>query len=256
MLDDHELELFSRQLILDDFTIDQQQRLKDSTVLVAGVGGLGCAVSTYLAAVGVGELRLVDHDVVELSNLQRQTLYGDSDLGLPKAQVAKRQLDARYSHCKVGAVTGRIDDVTSISLTGGVDVVADCSDDFSCRYALNRACLARTIPLVSAAAVRGEGQLTTFPSDRVGPCYRCLYPDEREGTGPGCSQSGVVGPVVGVFGALQSLEVVKVLTGWGENLTGVLLLHNLKHFEFHRLSIARDPNCPDCAPLTYSGNTC
>jgi len=225
-------------------------------VLVAGVGGLGCAVSTYLAAVGVGELRLVDHDVIELSNLQRQTLFGDSDLGQSKAQVAKRRLDARYSHCKVGAVTGRIDDVTSISLTGDVGVVADCSDDFACRYALNRACLARAVPLVSAAAVRGEGQLTTFPSDPVGPCYRCLYPDASEGGGPGCPPSGVVGPVVGVFGALQALEVVKVLTGWGENLSGSLLLHNLKHLEFHRLSIAKNPDCPDCAPLTYSDDTC
>lgn len=249
MLDDQELERFSRQLILDDFTIDQQQRLKDSAVLIAGVGGLGCAVSTYLAAAGVGELRLVDHDVVELSNLQRQTLYGDSDVGLPKAEAAKRQLDAHYLNCEVGAVTGRIDDVSSIRLTEGVDLVADCSDDFPCRYALNRACLAHAVPLVSAAAVRGEGQLTTFPSDRVGPCYRCLYPDEREGAGLGCSQSGVVGPVVGVFGALQALEVVKVLTGWGDNLIGVMLLHNLKHLEFHRVSIARNPSCPDCAPL-------
>ena len=246
MLDDQQLEQFSRQLLLDDFGVEQQRKLLDATVAVVGLGGLGSPVSLYLAASGVGRLILIDHDRVERSNLQRQVLYGEDALGASKADAASRLLRARYPSCEIITVSQKLTAQTARSSLGAAGVVADCSDDYPTRYALSRACIDMLKPLVSAAAVRGEGQLTTFAPSLGGPCYQCLYPTEADGGALSCSEAGVLGPVVGVMGTLQALEVIKILTGWGENLIGTLQLVDLMNGQFHRIAVPVRPDCSAC----------
>lgn len=246
MLTDAALERYSRQLLLPDFELEQQERLANARVLVVGCGGLGSSLSLYLAAAGVGELILADGDRVELSNLQRQILHGDADIGRSKADSARETLERLTPDCDVTALQQRLAGDALEAAVDGCDLVADGSDNYPTRFALNRACIARGIPLVSAAAVRGEGQLTTFHPAAGGPCYRCLYPQEGADTALSCAESGVLGPVVGSLGALQALEVLKLLTGWGESLVGRVLMLDLKHWEQQTLAAAPRADCPDC----------
>lgn len=246
MLTDAALERYSRQLLLPDFSMEQQQMLAASTVLVVGCGGLGSSLSLYLAAAGVGELVLADGDRVELSNLQRQILHGDADIGRPKADSARETLERLTPDCAVTALQAHLAGDDLQSAVAECDLVADGSDNYPTRFALNRACIAHGKPMVSAAAVRGEGQLATFAPARGGPCYRCLYPEEGSDAALSCAESGVLGPVVGAIGALQALEVLKLLTGWGEPLVGRLLTLDLKHWEQRVLDVAPRPGCPDC----------
>lgn len=246
MLSDDDLERFSRQLLLPGFSFEEQQRLRDASVLVVGCGGLGSPLALYLAAAGVGRLRLADGDRVERSNLQRQILHGAADIGRDKAASAAASVARLAPDCAVTTLARRLEGDPLDDAVAAADLVADGSDNYPTRFALNRACIAHGRPLVSAAAIRGEGQLSTFHPAGGGPCYRCLYPEEGQRAALSCAESGVLGPVVGAIGALQALEVLKLLSGWGETLVGVLLSFDLRHWEQRRLRLSPRADCADC----------
>lgn len=249
MLSDAQLQRYSRQLLLHDFDVAGQERLLQSRVLVLGLGGLGCPVAMYLAAAGVGKLLLADGDVVELSNLQRQIAHGAQDIGVNKAVSAAATVAALNPEVIVEVIPRELGEADLAVLVCDVDLVVDATDNYPARFALNRACIAAAVPMVSAAAVRTEGQLSVFDPHRGGPCYRCLYPDEGELTALTCSQSGVLAPVVGVLGSLQAVEAVKLLAGYGDPLRGRLLLLDLRTMDIRQLILTARPECPDCGHL-------
>lgn len=249
MLSDEQLHRYSRQLLLNDFDVAGQERLLCSRVLVVGLGGLGCPVAMYLAAAGVGTLLLADGDEVELSNLQRQIAHGNADIGINKAVSAAATIAALNPEVAVEVIAQQLTDAELPQLVHDVDLVVDATDNYAARFALNRACIAAAVPLVSAAAVRTEGQLSVFDPHRGGPCYRCLYPDSGDLTALSCSQSGVLAPVVGVLGSLEAVEAVKILAGYGEPLRGKLLILDLRSMDIRQLRVAPRPGCPDCGEL-------
>jgi adenylyltransferase/sulfurtransferase len=249
VLTDAQLLRYNRQLLLPDFDIAGQERLLAATVLVVGLGGLGNPAALYLAAAGVGRLRLVDGDRVELSNLQRQVAHRERSLGVNKARSVADAIAELNAETRVEAVQRHFDAGGGAALLSGVTLAVDASDNYPTRFALNRACIAAGIPLVSAAAVRAEGQITLFDPRRGGPCYRCLYPREGADSALSCSESGVLAPLVGVVGAMQALEAVKYLSGCGDSLRGWLLQMDLARMEFQRLRLPRRKDCPDCSGL-------
>jgi len=249
MLSDEQLLRYNRQILLHEFDVAGQERLQQSSVLVVGLGGLGCPAALYLAAAGVGRLVLADGDDVELSNLQRQIAHGQSDIGSNKAASAAASIAALNPEVSVEVVPHRLEPADLPGLLVGMDLVLDASDNYPVRYALNRACIAAAIPLVSAAAVRSEGQLALFDPVRGGGCYRCLYPVEGSTTALSCSDSGVLAPVVGVLGSLQAMEALKVLSGFGDPLRGQLLLLDLRCMDIRRLALPARADCVDCGHL-------
>jgi len=251
VLNDKQLQRYSRQVLMSDFDVVGQEKLCEATVLVVGLGGLGCPAALYLAAAGVGRLLLADGDEVELSNLQRQIAHQESDIGRNKACSAADAVTATNSDVCVEVLDKQLEESDLPELVAAVDLVVDASDNYPIRYALNRACIGAMVPLVSAAAVRGEGQISVFDPTRSGPCYRCLYPDDSSDTALSCSQSGVLAPVVGVFGSLLAMEAIKVLADYGECLRGSLLLVDSKTMDVRKLILPRRNNCPDCAHLHY-----
>lgn len=249
MLADSDLDRYSRQLLLPDIDVAGQDALAAATVLVVGLGGLGSPAALYLAAAGVGTLRLADGDQVELSNLQRQIAHTEAALGENKALSAARAVRAINHTVRVEAIEHHLDANSMAEAVRGVDLVLDASDRFATRYALNRACVAAQLPLLSAAAIRLEGQLGLFDTARGGPCYRCLYPygaaDDRS---LACAESGVLGPVVGVLGSLQALEAIKYLVGMEPSLRDAVLVLDLRNLSLQRLALGRRRGCPDCPP--------
>jgi molybdopterin/thiamine biosynthesis adenylyltransferase len=231
---------YGRQVILRELGVNGQQLLRDSTALVIGVGGLGSVAAAYLAGAGIGRLIVADRDRVERSNLQRQILYRESDLGADKAQAAARQL--RALNAEVEIETTHADGWPAC--IARADVVLDSSDNFPTRHAVNRACVAARKPLVSGAAIRLEGQLAVFDLARGGPCYACLFPDQGEAQET-CEEAGILGPVTGVIGSLQALAALKLLLGIGGD-AGVLQLWDARSGEWRRLRISHDSRCPVC----------
>ncbi|TDG12982.1 molybdopterin-synthase adenylyltransferase MoeB [Seongchinamella unica] len=253
MLSDDQLMRYNRQLLVPDFDIAGQEKLQQATVLILGLGGLGCPAALYLAAAGVGRLVLVDGDEVELSNLQRQVAHGDADIGSNKAVSVASTIAALNPEVDVIVHSAQVGADDLAPLLADVQLVVDASDNYPTRFALNRACIAAGIPLVSAAAVRDEGQLAVFDPHRGGPCYRCLYPLEGSATALSCSESGVLAPVVGVLGSLQAMEALKLLANYGEVLRGTLLMLDLRNMQIQRLKISPRPGCPDCSALQTGG---
>jgi molybdopterin/thiamine biosynthesis adenylyltransferase len=249
MLTDAQLMRYNRQILLHDFDIAGQERLQQSRVLIVGLGGLGCPAALYLAAAGIGTLVLVDGDEVELSNLQRQIAYTDNNIGINKARSAAAAVAALNPHVKLEVIEQRLTESDMPALLAHVDLVLDATDNYPARFALNRACIAAGVPLVSGAAVRSEGQLAVFDPLRGGPCYRCLYVEGDAHAALSCSESGVLAPLVGVIGSLQAMEALKVLTGFGEPLRGKLLLVDLRSMEFRQLLLPARADCPACAHL-------
>ncbi|MBD9513303.1 molybdopterin-synthase adenylyltransferase MoeB [Pseudomonas sp. PDM22] len=246
MLTDNELLRYSRQILLPQIDVDGQLRLKDSRVLIVGLGGLGAPVALYLAAAGVGELHLADFDTVDLTNLQRQIIHGTDSVGMGKVDSATARLTALNPDVKLVAHRQALDADSLDAAVAGVDLVLDCCDNFGTREAVNAACVAAKKPLVSGAAIRLEGQLSVFdPRREESPCYHCLYGhgSEAELT---CSEAGVVGPLVGLVGSLQALEALKLLAGFGEPLVGRLLLIDALGTRFRELRVKRDPQCAVC----------
>ncbi|QFU74815.1 molybdopterin-synthase adenylyltransferase MoeB [Halioglobus maricola] len=249
MLSDEQLLRYNRQILLHDFDIQGQEKLQRAGVLIVGLGGLGCPAALYLAAAGVGRLVLADGDDVELSNLQRQLAHAQADIGVNKAQSAAATISDINPSVETQVIAHRLTGDALAAAVNDVDLVVDCSDNYPTRFELNRACITARVPLVSAAAVRSEGQLTVFDPASGGPCYRCLYPTEGADTALSCSESGVLAPVVGVFGALQAMEALKLLAGYGEPLLGQLLLMDLRSGHQQQLKLPVRPDCPDCSSL-------
>ncbi|WP_193452058.1 molybdopterin-synthase adenylyltransferase MoeB [Pseudomonas nitroreducens] len=246
MLTDNELLRYSRQILLPQIDVDGQLRLKDSRVLIVGLGGLGAPVALYLAAAGVGELHLADFDTVDLTNLQRQIIHDSDSVGVSKVDSAIARLTAINPDVKLVAHRQALDADSLDAAVAAVDLVLDCCDNFGTREAVNAACVAAKKPLVSGAAIRLEGQLSVFdPRREESPCYHCLYGhgSEAELT---CSEAGVVGPLVGLVGSLQALEALKLLAGFGEPLVGRLLLIDALGSRFRELRVKRDPQCAVC----------
>ena len=250
-LTDAQLMRYNRQILLHDFDVTGQERLLQSRVLIVGLGGLGCPAALYLAAAGVGELVLADGDRVELSNLQRQIAHGDSDLGANKAASAAAAIAALNPEVKLEVITLKLTEEAMHELAARVDLVVDATDNYPARFGLNRACIAAGIPLVSAAAVRSEGQLSVFDPVRGGPCYRCLYEEGADDTALSCSDSGVLAPVVGILGSMQAMEALKILAGFGETLRGKLLMLDLRTMDIRQLALPASPGCPDCSYLHH-----
>jgi molybdopterin/thiamine biosynthesis adenylyltransferase len=249
MLTDAQLMRYNRQILLHDFDIAGQERLQQSRVLVVGLGGLGCPAALYLAAAGIGELVLVDGDEVELSNLQRQIAHTGEDIGINKARSAAAAIAALNPDVKLDVIEQTLTERAMPELLTRVDLVLDATDNYPVRFALNRTCIAAGVPLVSAAAVRSEGQLAVFDPVRGGPCYRCLYTEGDTDTALSCSESGVLAPLVGAIGSLQAMEALKVLTGFGEPLRGKLLVLDLRSMEFRQLELSVRADCPACSHL-------
>ncbi len=249
MLTDQQLLRYNRQLLLNDFDVAGQERLLRSAVLVVGLGGLGCPAALYLAAAGVGKLVLADGDDVELSNLQRQIAHGDADIGSNKATSVAATIAGLNPATDTKVLAHPLAGEELIQAVAGVDLVIDATDNYPTRFALNRACIAARIPLVSAAAVRSEGQLAVFDPVRGGGCYRCLYPETGAGTALNCSESGVLAPLVGVLGSMQAMETLKLLANYGEPLRGALLLVDLRTMDIRKLTLPRRADCPDCGHL-------
>ncbi|WP_440996214.1 HesA/MoeB/ThiF family protein [Arhodomonas sp. SL1] len=245
-MDDDQLLRYSRQIMLPGLDYEGQQRLLEASVLIVGLGGLGSPAALYLAAAGVGRLVLADHDRVELTNLQRQILYTSDDIGRPKTEAAAERLRALNPDVALETVTTPLGDDNLPALVAGVDAVADGCDNFATRFAVNRACVARRRPLISAAVIRMEGQLAVYRPDRPeAPCYRCVFA-EAGGEAETCSETGVLGPLTGVLGSLQAVETVKCLTGLGEGLDSRLLTVDASTMRFRTLRLRRDPDCPIC----------
>lgn len=246
MLTDQELLRYSRQILLQHVDIDGQLKLKQSRVLIVGLGGLGSPVALYLAAAGVGELHLADFDTVDLTNLQRQIIHNSQTVGQSKVDSAIARLKAINPEVSLVAHRAALDIDSLAAAVGAVDLVLDCSDNFTTRGAVNAACVNASKPLVSGAAIRLEGQLSVFdPRLTHSPCYHCLYGhgSEAELT---CSEAGVIGPLVGLVGSLQALEALKLLAGFGEPLVGRLLLIDALTTRFRELKVKRDPGCSVC----------
>jgi molybdopterin/thiamine biosynthesis adenylyltransferase len=245
-MDEALLARYSRQIKLPQIGETGQRALLDARVLVIGMGGLGSPASMYLAASGVGHLVISDFDRVDESNLQRQIVHGEASVGESKASSAKHRLLSLNSHVQVDAIDYELDGEELSQQVAQASVVVDCTDNFTSRFALNRACLAHRTPLVSAAAIRWEAQISTFdPGREDSPCYRCLYPDTSVEAAT-CAAEGVMAPLVGIVGSIQAVEAIKLITGSGETLCGRLLLLDALTMEFQALALKRNPDCPDC----------
>jgi molybdopterin/thiamine biosynthesis adenylyltransferase len=248
MINDQQLLRYSRQIMLGELDVAGQERLLAARVLVIGLGGLGCPVALYLAAAGVGHLVLADGDEVELSNLQRQIAHTDARLGMNKAQSAAESVRALNPDCVIDCIEHNLQGTELSDSVNRVDLVVDASDNIATRFAVNRACAAAAIPLVSGAAIRSEGQVAVFDPSRGGPCYHCLYDEDSSGgvEDLSCSQSGVLAPVVGVIGSLQALEAVKLLANFGEPLLNHMLVIDAWSMQVQRLRLRKRENCPVC----------
>ncbi len=253
-MNDEQLLRYSRQIMLPQVDVAGQQALLAARVLVVGVGGLGSPAAMYLAAAGVGQLTLIDDDTVELSNLQRQLAHTQDDIGKSKVDSAAATLRGLNRDVKVIALNRRVGAEELKALISGVDVVVDATDNFTTRFAINRACLAAQVPLVSGAAIRLEGQIAVFDSRQPSsPCYECLYKPSDAGTSGAddlnCADNGVLAPVVGVIGSMQALETLKLLTNVGESLAGRLLLFDAASLSWREMKLLRDPQCGACCAI-------
>ena len=242
-MNDEELTRYSRQILLPELDFEGQEALIASHVLIIGLGGLGSPVLQYLSAAGVGQLTLVDHDVVELSNVQRQICHGTLDVGLDKVESAKQEAQRINPNVTVHCYSQKADQALLDELLPQVNLVIDCSDNFAIRYLLNDACITHETPWVSGAAVGLQGQVICFdPKQAELPCYRCLYPkagdDQRN-----CANSGILAPVVGVIGCMQATEALKILTGLGEPIYGRLLTFDALKGEWRRWGLQQDTSC-------------
>lgn len=247
MLSDEQLLRYSRQIMLPEVDIEGQQRWVDSKVLILGLGGLGSPVALYLAAAGVGELVLVDDDQVDLSNLQRQVIHTTERIGVDKVESARQSLLAVNPDVKVTAINRRLDEAELKLQIEHVNLVVDCCDNFSTRFAVNRSCFETKTPLVSGAAIRIEGQVAVYdPNHSESPCYQCLYKD-CDDENLTCSESGVLAPLVGIIGSVQAMEALKVLASVGQPLVGQLLLLDGRSMDWRKLKLRKDPACPVCS---------
>ncbi len=241
-----QLERYKRHLFLEEIGPIGQRKLLDARVLLIGVGGLGSPASLYLAATGVGTLGLVDFDAVDASNLQRQILYTTADVGRPKVEAAAERLRALNPDVTVEFHSTKLDASNAMEWVGGYDIVLDGTDTFPSRYLTNDVCVWQKVPLVYGSVMRFEGQVSVFDA-RIGPCYRCLFPEPPPPElAPNCAEAGVLGVLPGVIGLMQATEVIKLIVGQGEPLVGRLLTYDALSMETRTFKLGRDPDCAVC----------
>lgn len=241
-----EVERYSRQMVLPEVGPEGQHRLKESSVIIIGAGGLGIPASVYLAAAGVGRIGIVDDDKVEMSNLHRQTIYSEEDVGSQKAAVAAEKLKQVNPHIRVEPHNVKLDSSNAMEILRTYDVVVDCTDNFPARYLINDACVLLGKPDVYASIFRFDGQVSVFDAKK-GPCYRCLFPEPPPADSvQDCSVAGVMGVLPGIMGSLQAVQVMNLLLGKGQSLAGRLVLFNGTDMTFNELRIKKNPDCPAC----------
>ncbi|WP_351010918.1 molybdopterin-synthase adenylyltransferase MoeB [Shewanella sp. S1-58-MNA-CIBAN-0166] len=245
ILTDNEMLRYSRQISIKAIDIDGQEKLKLAKVLIIGAGGLGCAASQYLAVAGVGEITLVDFDTVELSNLQRQVLHYDANIGQAKVESAKQSLMLLNPLININTINALLDDDEINVLVSQHSLILDCTDNMLVREQLNKSCFEHQVPLVSAAAIRMEGTVTVFDYQQHSPCYQCFSAlfGEQQLT---CVEAGILAPVVGMIGCIQATEAIKVITAIGEPLTGKLLMIDAMTMEFRQMRLPKQPHCKVC----------
>ena len=247
MLSDAKLDRYARQIILPAFGGAGQAKLKAAHVAIIGAGGIGCPAITYLAAAGVGRLTIIDHDVIELSNLQRQPLFTDADIGALKADVAARAAQRINPHVEAIAVAERLDNGNAEALLADANLILDGCDNFETRLAVNRAAVALRIPLLSAAIGAFEGQVALYEGWRAGhACYACLVGNDPDRPGINCAETGVMGALAGMIGTMAALEAVRALSGWGSALTGRLAIVDMLDRRWREVGVPEDPECPIC----------
>ena len=241
-----EVRRYSRHLIIPDVAMAGQQRLMNAKVLCVGAGGLGSPALMYLAAAGVGTIGIVEFDTVDESNLQRQIIHGQSDIGKSKAQSAKEKIAEINPYVNVITHELRLDVTNVIDLFSQYDIIVDGTDNFATRYLVNDACVLLKKPYVWGSIYRFDGQASVFWAE-YGPCYRCLYPEPPPpGMVPSCAEGGVLGVLCATIGSIQTTEAIKVITGVGESLIGSLMVYDALEMEFRKVKIRKDPNCPLC----------
>lgn len=246
-MNDEQLLRYSRHLLLDEIDIAGQERLLSSHALIIGAGGLGSACAPYLAAAGVGKITLIDHDRVELTNLQRQIMHQVNSIGMSKVASGERFLKSLNPACQVEALERRVDEPLLKELIGDVDVVVDCTDNFSTRHLINRVCVAYRKVLVSGAALRFDGQVSVFDfRNPNSPCYGCIFPPDPNYVETNCASMGVFAPLVGIIGSIQAAQTLQVIIGFGEPLLGRLLIWNARTTQVDEIKLARHHACPVC----------
>lgn len=247
-MNDNQLLRYSRHILLDEVGVEGQEKILQGHALVVGMGGLGSPAALYLATAGVGHLTLVDHDVVDLTNLQRQIIHAEERIGQAKVVSARQSLLAINSQLIVTILQERADASRLHDLVAEATVVLDCSDNFATRHALNRACVHHRVPLISGAAIRFDGQLAVYDARIVdSPCYACVFPPSAEFEEARCATMGVFAPLVGIIGSMQAAEALKLLSGAGGAAVGRLLMLDGRSMEWTDIRLPRNPQCPVCA---------
>ena len=256
---DDQLLRYSRHILLEEIGIEGQERLLGASALVIGAGGLGSPVALYLGTAGVGRITLVDHDTVDLTNLQRQIAHTLARVGMPKAVSARQAVAEINPDVEVIAIHARAGAELLDQLVQDSDVVLDCCDNFATRQAVNAACMKHGRPLVSGAAIRFDGQVAVFdPRDAASPCYACIFPPDSEFEEARCATMGVFAPMVGIIGAMQAAEALKLIAGAGNSLAGRKLMLDGRAMEWSEMGIPRNAACPVCAGrvLQQAGSAC
>ncbi|MFK5949607.1 MAG: molybdopterin-synthase adenylyltransferase MoeB [Methylococcales bacterium] len=245
-MNDQQLLRYSRQIMLPQVDIEGQQKLLDAKVLIIGAGGLGSPASIYLASAGIGKITIYDDDVVDLSNLQRQITHYTDDIGTAKVISTQQTIKKINPEVKVIAVKQRLEGKQLLEEVKNADIVLDCCDNFTTRFAINTACVQHKTALVSGAAIRFEGQVSVFtPGINNSPCYNCLYSDTDEEM-QNCATNGVISPITGIVGSIQALEAMKLILGIGKTLTGRLLLLDGLSMQWNEMKLRKNEQCPTC----------
>ena len=245
---DDQLLRYSRHILLEEIGIEGQQRILDAHVLVIGAGGLGSPVALYLGSAGVGHITLVDHDVVDITNLQRQIAHCVARVGQPKTESAAAAIAALNPEVRVEVIAQRADAALLDTLVAQADLVVDCCDNFATRHAVNAACVQHRKPLVSGAAIRFDGQISVSdPRAETSPCYACVFPPDATFEETRCATMGVFAPLVGIIGTMQAAEALKLITNIGSTLTGRLLMLDGRNMEWNEVRLPRNPDCVVCA---------
>lgn len=245
---DDQLLRYSRHILLNEWGVDGQERVSQAHALVVGAGGLGSPASLYLASAGVGQITLIDHDVVDVTNLQRQIAHTQDRVGQLKVESLKKAIEQINPEVQVQCIAQRADSVLLNHHVALADVVLDCTDNFETRHAINLACVQHKKPLVSGSALRMDGQVAVYDiRQSQAPCYACVFPPTQQFEETRCATMGVLAPLVGIIGSLQATEALKILSGMGASLTGQLILFNAQFMEWQTLQTHRHVQCPVCS---------
>lgn len=247
-MNDEQLLRYSRHLLLEEIDVAGQEKLLGSHVLVIGAGGLGSAAAPYLAAAGVGKITLIDHDQVELTNLQRQIMHTQNSIGKTKVESGRQFLQSLNSALTINAIAAKASEDLLNSFLPAVDLVLDCTDNFATRQLVNQACFIHKIPLVSGSALKFDGQLSVFDFRKeTSPCYACLFSPEEQFEEVSCASMGIFSPLVGIIGSMQAAQALQVLIGFGQPLVGRMLLWNAMNTQIDEIRVARNPACKVCS---------